>query len=254
MFDLTGNVAIVTGSSRGIGKATAEALAAAGAKVVITSRDESACEKVVESIRQAGGEAMAVACNISSKAQLQALVDTTMAQWKQIDILVCNAAANPHYGSLSEIPDEMFDKIMNNNVRSTLWLAKIVLPLMAARKSGSVVVMSSFTALTGNTTIGAYGVSKAAAAALTRNLAVEWGPHNIRVNCIMPGLIKTEFSAKLWENDEIYDATVDATALKRVGTSEDVAGVAVFLAAPASGYISGASLVVDGGLTITAKT
>ena len=200
LFNLNGKVAIVTGSSRGIGRSIAIQLAKAGAKVVISSRKLAACEDVVQTIRDAGGEAMAIAANISDKAQVEALVAQTRAAWGGIDIMVCNAATNPYYGPMTGMSDEVFDKIMRNNVLSNAWLCNLAYPDMKAKKDGAIVIVSSIGGLHGSSVIGAYNVSKAADMQLARNLAVEWGPDNIRVNCIAPGLIRTDFAKALHES------------------------------------------------------
>ena len=250
MIDMTGKVALVTGSSRGIGKAIAQHLARAGARVVISSRKPEACEKVVHELHEAGLEAMSVPCNVSHKEELQNLVDSTMQAWGRIDALVCNAATNPVYGPLREMSDAAFDKIMGTNVRSTFWLCNMVLPQMAERGGGAVVVISSIAGLRGNPVIGTYGISKAAEAQLARNLAVEWGAHNIRVNAIAPGLVRTDFARALWENPELLKATEEKTPLKRIGEPDDIAGLALFLASPMARFITGQVIVADGGVTI----
>src|SRR5262249_2117183 len=158
------------------------------------------CEVVANEIRQRGGEASAVACNISRKTEVEALVDGTLARYGRIDILVCNAAINPVYGPIGELTDEAFDKVMGTNVRSNLWLCNRVIPGMARRRGGAIVIVSSIAGLRGTGVLGAYGISKAADFALARNLAVEWGPQNVRVNCVAPGLVKTDFARALWEN------------------------------------------------------
>ncbi|MGB8338079.1 MAG: SDR family oxidoreductase [Burkholderiales bacterium] len=250
MFDLTGKVALITGSTRGIGKSIAEEMARAGAKVVISSRKKDACDAVAKQINDAGHEALAVPCNISYKEELQKLVDITMEKWGRIDSLVCNAAINPVYGPMSQVSDEAFDKVMGTNLRSNFWLINMVAPQMAARKDGSIIIVSSIAALHGNAVIGVYGISKAADAGLARNLAVEWGPQNIRVNCIAPGLIKTDFARALWEDEKMRKATEMKTPLRRIGEPEDIGGIAVFLASKAGAYITGQMIVADGGVTI----
>lgn len=250
LFDLSGKVAVITGSTKGIGKAIAEAFAQAGARVVISSRKKDKCEEVATQINEAGGEALAVACNISHKDQLQNLVDTTIDKWQQIDVLVCNAAVNPYYGPLAEIPDDAFDKIMDTNVKSNLWLCNMVIPQMATRKQGSVIIVSSIGGLKGNDKLGAYGLSKAADMQLARNLAVEWGPSNIRTNCIAPGLVRTDFARTLWEDPKANAQAIASYPIGRLGEPEDIAGAAVFLAAPAGSFVTGHTLVIDGGTTI----
>jgi NAD(P)-dependent dehydrogenase (short-subunit alcohol dehydrogenase family) len=249
-FDLSGKVAIVTGSSRGIGRSIAEHLAAAGAKVVVSSRKAPACEEVVAEIRKSGGEAIAIPAHIGEKAQLQNLVDETHRQWGRIDILVCNAASNPYYGPMSGLPDEAFDKILKNNIVANHWLANLVLPGMAQRKDGAVIIVSSIGGLKGTATLGAYAISKAADMQLARNLALEWGMHNVRVNCIAPGLVKTDFARALWENPDILKHYESQTPLRRIGEPQDIGGIAAFLASPAAAFITGQTIVADGGVTI----
>jgi len=252
LFDLSGRVAIVTGSSRGIGRAIAERLAEHGAKVVISSRKLEACTPVAEAInaRHGAGTAIAVAANISQKAALQALVDQTQATFGRIDVLVCNAASNPYYGPMAGIADEQFRKILDNNILSNHWLVGMVAPQMRARREGSIVIVSSIGGLRGSPVIGAYCISKAADMQLARNLAVELGPDNIRVNCIAPGLIKTDFAKALWDNPEALAARNAETPLRRIGEPDEIAGAAVYLASPASRFMTGQSLVIDGGVTI----
>jgi len=247
LFDLKGKVAIITGSSRGIGRAIALRMAEHGAKVVVSSRKAEACEKVADEIKAAGGEAIVVPCNVSDKAQLQALVDATNTQWGRIDILVCNAAVNPFFGPSKDIPDEAFDKIMAVNIKSNHWLANMVAPGMAERGDGAIVVISSVGGLFGSSTLGAYGISKAADMQLVRNLAVEWGPQNVRANCIAPGLVRTDFARALWENPEIAKKATKGYALRRIGEPDEIAGAAVFLGSAAGRFMTGQTMVIDGG-------
>ena len=252
LFDLTGKTAIVTGSSRGIGRAIAERLAEHGARVVISSRKAGPCEEVVAAINARHGQdrAIAVPANIASKDDLQRLVDETNAAFGRIDILVCNAATNPYAGPMAGITDEQFEKILQNNVISNHWLIQMVAPQMLDRKDGAIVVVSSIGGLRGNALIGAYNISKAADMQLARNLAVEWGRSNVRVNCIAPGLIQTDFARYLWENPDLLKQVTDPAPLKRIGQPDEIAGAAVFLCSPASSYMTGQTLVVDGGVTI----
>lgn len=254
LFDLTGKVALITGSSRGIGKSIAQEYARAGAKVVISSRKIDACLTVRDEIIAAGGEAIAVPCNIGRKEDLQALVDATIAEWGRIDILVANAAINPVYGPLASVSDDAWDKIMGSNLRSTWQLCNMVIPAMAERKDGTVIILSSIAGLRGNPVIGAYGVSKAAEAALVRNLAVEYGRANIRVNAIAPGIIETDFAKALTDNPDIAKAVMRRAPLGRFGKPEEIAGVALMLAAPAGNFMTGQVLVADGGATIADPT
>lgn len=250
MLSLHGKVAVVTGSSRGIGRAIAEAYAKAGASVVVSSRKADSCEPVAESLRRDGYEATAIPCHIAHKDQLQALVDGTLARYGKIDVLVCNAALNPVYGPLSELTDAAYDKIMDANVKSTFWLCNMVLPGMAAQGGGSVVLLSSIAGLRGSLTIGCYGISKAAEAALARNLALEWGPSKVRVNSIAPGLIDTDFAKALTQDPERLARVEARTPLRRIGRPEEIAGVALFLASDLSSYMTGQMLVADGGDTV----
>jgi dehydrogenase/reductase SDR family member 4 len=250
LFDLKGKVALVTGSTRGIGKSMAEELARHGARVVISSRKAEACEETRRELEKQGFEVLAKPCNISRKEELQALVDATLAKWGRIDIAIANAASNPYYGPLTGLPDEAFDKIFLNNVKSDLWLAAMTLPGMAERGGGSFIVVGSIGGIKANTVIGAYGMSKAADHHLVRNLAAEWGPKNVRVNAIAPGLVKTEFARALWEDDKRRSEREQLTPLRRLGEPRDIGGVAVFLASEAAAFITGQVIVADGGVTI----
>ncbi|MSP05158.1 MAG: SDR family oxidoreductase [Acetobacteraceae bacterium] len=249
LFDLTGKIAVITGSSKGIGRATAERMAEHGAKVVISSRKAELCEEVAAGIRAKGGEAIVIPCHVGQKDQLQNLVDKTVARWGGIDILVGNAGVNPHFGPTLTISDEAWDRIMGTNIRSNMWLTNMVAPQMAARGGGSIIIISSIAGLRGSAHLGAYAVSKAADMQLARNICVEWGPKNIRANCIAPGIIRTDFARALWENPIIYQKRTRDTPLQRIGEPDEVAGAAVFLAAPASNFISGQTIVIDGGTT-----
>ena len=252
LFDLTGKVAVITGSSKGIGKAIAERMAEHGAKVVISSRKAGPCDEVAQALNAKHGEgtAIAVPANFASKEELQRLVDVTIAAFGQIDILVCNAASNPYAGPMGGISDEQFEKIFHNNVLANHWLIQMVAPQMVERKDGAILVISSVGGLRGNALIGAYNVSKAADMQLVRNLAVEFGPSNVRVNCIAPGLIQTDFARYLWENEEVLKVTVEPNPMKRIGQPDEIAGTAVYLCSKAAAYVTGQTLVVDGGLTI----
>jgi len=250
LFDLSGKVAIVTGSSRGIGRAIAEGFAEAGARVVISSRNQERCDETVAAIRSKGGEAIAVTARISDHAQLDNLVARTREQWGHIDILVCNAAINPHYGSLEDLTDQVFERMMTNNVLSNLWLSKLVVPDMKAKRDGSIIFISSIGGLKSSTVIAMYGVTKAADIALCRSLAAEWGPQGVRVNCIAPGLVVTEFARALYEDPERRARREAETPLRRLGQPEDIAGAALLLASRAGAFITGQTLVVDGGMMI----
>lgn len=250
-FDLTGRTAIVTGASKGIGRAIAEHLARFGARVVISSRKLEPCEEVAAGIREAGGEAVAIACNVGRKEEVEALVTQTRERLGPVDVMVCNAAANPYYGPLPEIADEAWHKIMDTNVLSALWFGQHVLPDMQARGGGSFIVVSSVGALRPSPVIGAYGISKAAVNHLVRCLAVEWGQHNVRVNAILPGLVKTDFARALWDSDAGRERIRTRFPIARAGEPDDIAPLAVYLAAPASRWTTGQAFVIDGGNTLT---
>lgn len=251
LFDLSGKTAIVTGSTKGIGKAIAEQLARHGADVVISSRKADACQEVSDAInaelRDEGGRTVPIPCHIGHLEQLEMLVSETRSQLGKIDILVCNAAVNPYYGSMLDIPDTAFDKILDSNVKSNHWLCQLVLPEMVERKDGVIIIISSVGGLKGSAVLGTYGISKAADMALIRNISAEFGPHNIRANAIAPGLIRTDFARALWENPEtLKNATANA-ALRRIGEPEEIGGTAVFLASRAGSFMAGQTIVIDGG-------
>jgi NAD(P)-dependent dehydrogenase (short-subunit alcohol dehydrogenase family) len=248
LFDLTDQVAVITGSTRGIGYAIATRMAEHGAKVVISGRKADAVERVRDEIRARGGQALGVVCHIGRREDLDELVRATVAEWGRIDTLVCNAAVNPFFGPSAQMPDEVFTKIMDTNVRSNVWLTNAVAPMMADLGGGSIIIISSIGGLRGSTHLGAYAISKAADMQLARNLAVEWGPRNVRANCIAPGLIRTDFARALWENPDVLRRRVKHTPLQRIGEPDEVAGAAVFLASAAGSYTSGHCLVIDGGV------
>ena len=253
LFNLAGQVAIITGSSRGIGRAIAERMAEHGAKVVVSSRKAAACQEVVDLLNARHGARTAVSspANISSKAELENLVAMTKSEFGKVDTLVCNAASNPYYGPQAGIADEQFRKILDNNIVANHWLISAVVPDMIARRAGSIIIVSSIGGLKGSSVIGAYGISKAADMQLARNLAVEYGPHNVRVNCIAPGLIKTDFARALWEDETNLARREATTPLRRIGQPDEIAGAAVFLASAAGSFMTGQSLVIDGGVTIS---
>lgn len=249
-FDLSGKVAIVTGATRGIGRSIAEHLAAAGARVVVSSRTAQACDEVAEAIRAGGGQAMGIAANISKKPEIEELVRRTIEAWGRVDVLVANAATNPYYGPLAGAGDEVFDKVMRNNVQSNLWLANLVLPGMAERKDGAVIFVGSIGGYRGRATLGIYGMSKAAEMQMARCMALEWGRHNIRINCIAPGLIRTDFSRALWENPKLLAEREQLLPLGRIGEPDDIGGIALMLASKAGAFITGQVITADGGETV----
>jgi len=248
LFDLTGKVAVVTGSSKGIGRAIAERMAEHGAKVVISSRKVGPCEEVADAINaRRPGHAIAVPANISSRDDLGRLVGETRKAFGRIDVLVCNAASNPYYGSQLEMGDEVFRKILDNNVVANNWLISQVAPEMRDRRDGSIIIVSSIGGLRGTDVIGGYAVSKAADMQLARNLAVELGPSNVRVNCIAPGLVKTDMARALWDSPRGEERASSGSALRRLGEPDDIAGAAIYLASRAGAWTTGQTLVVDGG-------
>jgi NAD(P)-dependent dehydrogenase (short-subunit alcohol dehydrogenase family) len=253
LFDLTGKVALITGSSRGIGRAIALRMAEQGARVVICSRKLAACEAVVQAINAARpGHAIALRANISSKEDLAQLVADSQNAFGKIDVLVSNAATNIHFGPMAGISDDVFRKTLESNLLSAHWLAGMVAPGMIARHDGSIIIVSSVGGLRGSKNLGAYNITKAADLQLARNLALELGPHNIRTNCIAPGLVKTEFSRALWDDPENLGSALRTIPLGRIADADDIAGVAVFLASTAGRYVNGETIVVDGGLTVAA--
>ena len=251
LFDLSGKSAIITGSSRGIGRAIAEAMADQGAKVTISSRKPGPCQEVADAINKKHGDgtAIAVPANISSKDELQAMVDATNKAFGKVDVVVCNAAANPYYGPMEGITDEQFEKVLQNNIISNHWLIQMCMPQMRERKDGAIILVSSIGGLRGSPIIGAYNISKAADFQLARNLATEYGKDNIRVNCIAPGLIRTDFARALWEDPNNLKRALSGTPMARIGEPEEIAGAAVYLASKAGSYMTGQMMVVDGGAT-----
>ena len=250
-FDMTGKVAIVTGSSRGIGKAIAEDFADHGAKVVITSRNLGPCQEVADAINaRHPGAAIAVSSSLSSKESLQAMVDAGRTAFGAIDVLVCNAASNPHYGPMGTITDEQFRKTLDHNIVAQHWLVTMVAPEMRARRSGSIILISSIGGLRGSPIIGVYAITKAADIQMAKNLAREFGPDNVRINCIAPGLVRTDFAKALWEDPENLKHSVSNASMGRIGEPHEIAGAAVFLASDASSFMTGQTIVVDGGVVV----
>ena len=254
MFDLIGKTAIITGSSKGIGRSIAFAMAEQGAQVVVSSRKADACQAVADEINQKfegkSGGAIVIPCNISDKTALQMLVDETRAQLGKIDILVCNAATNPYFGSMQNIPEEAIDKVMDNNIKSNILLCQMVIPEMVEREEGSITIISSVGGIKASTVIGAYNVTKAADIMLVKNLAAEFGQHNVRTNAIAPGLFRTDFAKALWENPDILKASTAGCPMRRIGEPDEIGGAAVFLASKAGSFVNGHTLVVDGGSII----
>lgn len=250
LFDLSGKTALITGSTKGIGLATAKAMAAAGARVVISSRKADVCEEVAAGIVADGGTAVALPANISDDDALDALVDATEAAFGPVDILVCNAAVNPYYGPFLDTPDDAFDKTIRVNIRSNMRLAKRVIPGMRAAGGGAIVIVSSIAAFKGSDELGMYALTKAADTQLVRNLAVAHGPDNIRVNGIAPAIVKTDFARALWEDPKRAERAAASYALGRLGEPDDIAGAAVFLASRAGAWMTGQTLIIDGGWSV----
>jgi hypothetical protein len=252
LFDLSGKSAVVTGASRGIGEAIARRLAEHGAGVVVSSRKIDACEEVARSINKERGRkaAIAAACNISHKEELAKLVELATTEFGQIDILVSNAAVNPYFGPSAGMSDEQFDKILTCNVKASHWLAQMVMPGMAERRDGAFIIISSIGGLAGSATLGGYAISKAADLQLARNLAVEYGPHNARANCICPGIVKTRFAEALWKDPQVEASVTSRLPLRRFGEPDDIAGAAVFLASRAGAWMTGQAIVIDGGTMV----
>ncbi len=242
-------VVIITGASKGIGAATAKKLAADGKLVVVSSRSLSNCQQLVDEIESMGGSALAVACHIGDEGQLQNLIDRTIARWGRIDGLVCNAASNPVYGPSKVVDYAAFELIMRNNVYSAMRLTVMAAKHMAA--GSSVVIISSIAGLMGSRMLGAYGISKAAEMQLIRNLALDYGKQGIRVNGVAPGLIQTDFSSALFENQALLSKIEHESALGRVGLPDDIAGPICFLLSDAAAFISGQTIVADGGMIIS---
>ncbi len=250
MFDLTGKVAVVTGSTRGIGRAIADRMAEAGARIVISSRKADVCDQVAGEMRAAGHEAVAIPCNVSRKEDVEALAAKAQETYGKVDILVCNAAANIALGPLSSLTEAAYEKMMATNVQGVWRLCNLLIPPMAERGDGAVIVISSIAAIRGNDFAGLYGVTKAAEVGLVKNYAVEWAPKNVRVNAILPGFVKTDFSKAIWEDDKMREAELARIPLNRIGDPDDIAGVAVMLASRAGAFITGQTIVADGGMTI----
>ena len=253
LFNLKDKSILITGSSRGIGKSIAHQCALHGANVIISSRKLSVCESTAEEINNSIGKKVAfpIAANISDEDQLKELVNLTKEKIGSIDTLVCNAATNPFMGSMLDMPNDKFDKVMNNNIRSNQVLCNLVLPEMIERKDGSIIIISSIAAIKGSAILGAYNISKAADVMIVKNIAAEFGYKNIRANSIAPGLIKTDFAKALWENPDILKTVLSTTPMQRIGEPDEIAGVAVMLASDAGNYINGQTIVVDGGTTIS---
>jgi NAD(P)-dependent dehydrogenase (short-subunit alcohol dehydrogenase family) len=249
-YDLSGKVAIVTGASRGIGQAIAEHLAQAGARVVLASRKQDSLDGVAANIKARGGEAMAVAAHTGEKATLKALVDKTIDTWGKVDILVNNAATNPHFGPVLDAEDSMWQKTLEVNLMGNVWLCQQVVPQMRENGGGSIINVASIAGIRPGMLQGIYSMTKAAVISLTQTLAMELGADGIRVNAIAPGLVQTRFARALWENDSLMNQVIPRTPLGRIGQPEEIAAIALWLASDLSSFATGETFVVDGGLTL----
>ncbi len=248
-FDLTGRVAIVTGASRGIGKAIAETYARAGAKVVLASRKQEALDEAAEAIRASGGEAIGIAAHNGDRNALKALVEKTATHYGRLDILVNNAATNPHYGALLEAADSFWQKTIEVNLMGNVWLSQAAVPAMRANGGGKIINVASIVGLNPGRYQGIYSVTKAGVISLTKTLAVELGADNIQVNAIAPGLVQTKFAQALWGNPDLLDRVLARTPAGRIGQPADITGMALYLASAASDFTTGAVFVLDGGAT-----
>lgn len=247
-FDLTGKIALVTGASRGIGLAIAAAFAAAGANVALSSRKQEGLDQAAAQIAAAGGEALPIAAHTGSSEAVEGLVDQVVDTWGGIDIVVNNAATNPHFGHILTAEDSHWQKILDVNVQGYFRVVKACVPVMKARGGGKVINMSSVAGMEAQPLMGVYSVSKAAVLMLTKVLATELAQDNIQVNAIAPGFVKTRFSSVLWQNKKIYDSLKQAIPQKRMAEPEEITGIALYLASAASNYTTGATFLVDGGL------
>jgi NAD(P)-dependent dehydrogenase (short-subunit alcohol dehydrogenase family) len=251
LFSLAGKVALLTGASRGIGLAIATEMARAGAQVVLSSNEPGACAEAAEQLRADGLDVIGLACDVMQHGQVDALVQQTLALRARIDVLVCNAGVAPQFGAIAAASDADWERTMTINLRSAIWITSLVIPGMASRRDGSIIMTASLASVRGNKSIGLYGVSKAGLVQLARNLAVEWGPYNVRVNSISPGIIATEFARPLLDNPELLARRLALTPLRRAGEPHEIAGVAVLLAGRAGAFITGQNLIVDGGTIIS---
>lgn len=251
LFRLDGKVALVTGASKGIGEAMARGLAEFGAKVVVSSRKQEAVDPVAAAFRADGLEAIGIAANMGNIEQTHALVDKTVEAYGGLDIIINNAAANPVFGPIQQTDERAFDKIINVNLKGPFELCKKAYPILKERGGGSIINISSIGGLTPESGIGIYSVSKAGINNLTKAMAQDWGPDNIRVNAICPGLIKTKFSEALWNNETILERFLQKIPLRRTGTADDIAGLAVYLASDAAAYCTGGIYMIDGGYAAT---
>jgi len=250
LFDISGKVAIVTGASRGIGQSIAEEFAKAGAKVVISSRKQDSLDAVANEIKSAGGEAIGIAAHNGNKEALYLLVDKTVEHYGTVDIIVNNAATNPHFGTILEADDSYWQKTIEVNVMGNVWLSQAAVKVMRANGGGKIINVASIAGLNPGQSQGIYSATKAAVISVTKTLAMELGSDNIQVNAIAPGLIQTKFAKALWDNEQLMEQILAQTPAGRIGQPSEIAGLALFLASPASDFTTGAVFVADGGITL----
>ena len=250
LFDITGKVVIVTGASRGIGQSIAETFAQAGAQVVLSSRKQESLDKVAESIKEAGSEAIGIAAHNGDKEALYDLVKKTIEHYGTVDIVVNNAATNPHFGTVLDADDSYWQKTIEVNLMGNVWLSQAAVKVMRKNGGGKIINVASIVGLNPGQYQGIYSVTKAAVISLTKTLAIELGSNNIQVNAIAPGLIQTKFAKALWENEQLMGQVLAKTPAGRIGQPNDIAGLALFLASPASDFITGGVFVADGGITL----
>jgi NAD(P)-dependent dehydrogenase (short-subunit alcohol dehydrogenase family) len=251
LFNLKNKSFLITGSSKGIGKSIAFHAADHGAQVIISSRKIDACNETANEINEHCGAEVAfpIQANIAHEEELNNLVHQTNKLLGKIDVLICNAATNPFMGSMADIPSDAFDKVMNNNIKANHILTNLVSPQMIDRKDGVIIIISSVGGTIGSNLIGTYNISKAADIQMVKNIAVEYGHHNIRANTVAPGLIRTDFARGLWENPVIHEQYTKTHPMRRIGEPDEVAGAVIMLASDAGKYINGQTIIVDGGAT-----
>lgn len=249
-FDLSGRVALITGASGGIGEATARLFASAGADLILTSNEEARCRDVADSL-VTGRPAHVLTADLAEAGEVEMLAADAFRCFGHIDILICNAGIEGHVGPIGEASPEAVDRVLSVNLRSAMLLTSVIVPAMAARGSGNVVLVSSIAGLRGNKAIGLYAISKAGLAQLGRNLAVEWGPAGVRVNTISPGLVRTPFARPILDNPDYLPRRLQMTPLRRAGEPQEIAASILYLASDAAGFVTGHNLVVDGGTTIS---
>lgn len=250
LFEVKDKVAIVTGASRGIGLAVATRFAEAGMKVVISGRKQDSLDSTAAEIKAIGGDVTPIAAHNGDKAALQALVEQTIATYGGVDVLVNNAATNPHFGTLLEAEDSMWQKTFEVNLLGNVWLTQAAVRSMRERGGGKIINVASVNGLRPGSMQGIYSITKAGVISLTQTLAMELADDNIQVNAIAPGLIKTKFAQAIWSNETLMEGVVNRTPQRRIGEPDEIAGMALYLASPASSFATGQVFVVDGGITI----